>query len=303
MTSVLPRTAANATPSGRAAAPKIASPGSVTRWAVSLRARRLMAATATVVAIAVFVVLHERIAATLGHASVYSGATLLGSLVVLMLIGARKRLVMLPLWSVSCWLQIHIYTGLFASVVFVLHVPRIVASGWFEGGLSWLFLVVSGSGFYGLYACRVLPKRLTALSVQPRFDRIDWHRSQLSSVADSVFDDLSDSSDAAVLNQFYQRSLKVFFSSDRSRLFLLWPSAGRRRRLLAELGDLRRYLGPQSLMAADRLAALVRQRDELDYHEALQFRLRAWVAIHAALATVLLVWSLVHAALAVSMIG
>lgn len=273
------------------------------RWVMSLRLRRLAAAAVTVVATGLFWLVHQRIGSGLGHGSVYSGATLLSSVLLLALIGVRKRLVMLPLWSLSCWLQIHIYTGLFACAVFLLHVPRIIASGWFEGGLSWLFLVVSISGFYGLVASRLIPKRLTAMSVQPRYDRIAWHRQQFSLLAGDVYDQLDGGSDARVLSEFYARVLQPFFAGAMTRGFLLRPSLARRRHLLAELGDLRRYLSGDTLAAADRLAALVRQRDELDYHHALQFRLRAWVAVHAALSCVLVVWSLVHAALAITMLG
>ena len=272
-------------------------------WTISLRGRAWIATAATLLAIGLFWLLHRRIDAGLGHASVYSGASLLASLLMLVLIGARKRLIVLPLWSVSCWLQIHIYTGLFATAVFVVHVPKIVANGWFEGGLSWLFLAVSASGFYGLFASRAIPRRLTAISIQPRYDRIAWHRAQYLANASAVFDQLDQSSDATVLSQFYRRVLQGFFTGGIPLRQLIWPSLQRRSRVLAELGDLRRYLGGQSLQAADRLAALVRQRDELDYHHALQFRLRAWVTAHAALSCVLVLWSLVHAVLALSMLG
>lgn len=273
------------------------------RWMLPLRRRALVATTATLLAIGLFWLLHRRIDAGLGHASIYSGATLLAALVMLVLIGVRKRLIVLPLWSVSSWLQVHIYTGLFATAAFLVHVPRIIADGWFEGGLSWLFLAVSASGFYGLIASRTIPRRLTAISIQPRYDRITWHRAQYLASAKAVFDQLEQSSDATVLSQFYRRVLQNFFAGGIPLRLLLWPSVQRRRRVLAELGDLRRYLGGRSLEAADRLAALVRQRDELDYHHALQFRLRAWVAGHAALSCVLVVWSLVHAVLALSMLG
>lgn len=240
---------------------------------------------------------------SLGHPAIYSGATLLVCLIGLVFIGLRKRLVMLPLWSVSTWVQIHIYTGLFASVVYTVHVPGIFASGKFEGPLSCLFVTVSASGFYGLYISRTSPKRLTGIATQVRFDRIGWHRDQIAIAADKAISELADTPDRHVLKSFYDKSMKPYFASSLPLSYFIFPTSFSKRHLLSAMGELDRYLDASVLSVSGKLAALVRHRDDLNYQHAIQIRLRAWVAIHAGLSVVLVVWSVVHAYLAIGMLG
>jgi hypothetical protein len=269
----------------------------------SLRRRRVIACVATLLAIELFWCCNQMIVSRLGNASLFSGSVLLVCLFMLVAIGVRRRLMMLPLWSVSTWLQIHLYTGLFACAVFVIHAPRIIANGWFEGILSWLFIGVSTSGIYGILASRTIPKRLTALSTQPRYDQIDWHRDQYRKNASNVFQSLRQSDGGEVLADFYKKKLEQYFRSGLPLMFRIQPNPRHRRILLAELGDLKRYLGIESSHAAGQFAALIRHRDELDYHHGLQWKLRSWVVLHAGLSLVLVVWALMHAGFALVMLG
>lgn len=269
----------------------------------SLRQRRITSLFATTVSLMIWLAGAQWVQIKLGHTAIYSGATLLGCLFGLSLIGARKRLIILPLWSVSAWVQVHIYTGLFACVAFAVHVPTIVANGWFEGPLSWLFLIVAASGFYGVFISRTAPKRLTAVSIQPRFDRISWHRDQLAIAAEEAVSELQDLVDGRVVTAHYQQYLRPYFQSSLSRAYLLYPTGARRRDFLAALGELDRYLEGSALSVSKRLAALIRHRDDLDYQHAIQLRLRTWVMIHGGMSSVLIVWSLVHAYMALAMLG
>lgn len=274
------------------------------RWkAISMRRRRVLAGVATLLAILLFWQCNQIINTRLGNASLFSGSVLLACLLMLVAIGVRRRLIMLPLWSVSTWMQVHLYTGIFACVVFVAHVPRIIANGWFEGVLSWLFILVSASGIYGIIASRMIPKRLTAAPTQPRYDRIDWHRDQYRQAAAKESACLQPVSGGDVLAEFYARQLKHYFQSKLPLSFRIQPNRRRRRALLAELSDIRGYLSDQALESANRFAAMIRHRDELDYHHALLWKLRSWVIFHAGLSLVLLVWAIVHAGFAWMMIG
>lgn len=269
---------------------------------IHFRTRRRLAVAATAAAGSLLVLVHWIVDQRLGHASYTSGGTLLGCLVLLILLALRKRLVMLPLWSVATWVQVHIYTGLFALVAYVLHVPRIVATGVFEGGLSLLFVGVAASGLYGLLVSRTAPRKLTAVGGEYRFDRIGWHRRQLAARAAEVLAGLDASISSPVLTSFYRESLQPYFSARPSFAYLAVPSGSRRRRLLSGLGQLDRYLSSDTRGASGQLAALVRTRDELDFHFALQLRLRLWVTLHSLLSIALLSWSLVHVALVLSFI-
>ena len=271
------------------------------KW--SIRQRRIVALLATMSLLIAWLAGAHWIRISLGHPAIYSGVTLLICLGGLMLIGLRKRLVILPLWSVSTWVQVHIYTGLFACVVFIAHVPSIIASGKLEGPLSWLFVAVAASGFYGVFVSRTAPKRLTAVSIQPRYDRISWHRDQIAIAANKAISELMDTPDRLVLKSFYNQALSSYFASSYSIGYFIYPSSTRRRRLLSALSALDRYLDANVLAASKRLAALIRHRDDLDYQHAIQFRLRAWIVIHGGLSSGLMIWSVIHAFVAIGMRG
>ena len=234
----------------------------------------------------------------LGHASYVTGWTVFSALLLLMLLGVRRRLPMLRLGSVSTWTQIHLYTGLFASGVYAMHVPSLIAGGTFECGLSVVFLLVSVSGFYGVYASRALPPRMTAVDGEHRFDRVRWHRHQIAEAAAVLLDGESSHAATQVLGLFYTKYLKPFFQTRPSLAYVIAPTGARRRRLLGGLQELDRYLGPEGQQVAGRFAALVRHRDDLDYQFALQLRLRLWLVIHSTCSIVLLLWSIIHVALA-----
>ncbi len=180
--------------------------------AISFRSRRRISIVVTGLALAVVWIVAWIQDGRLGRASVFTGGTVLGSILLLGLLGVRRRIPMLPLGSVSTWTQIHIYTGIFAAGAYLIHVPSIIAGGVFECGLSIVFLLVTLSGLYGIYASRTLPRRLTAVEGQHRFDRVAWHRSQIALAAKGLLDELNEQSGARVLGSFYANYLNPFFA-------------------------------------------------------------------------------------------
>jgi hypothetical protein len=71
-----------------------------------------------------------------------------------------------------------------------------------------------------------------------------------------------------------------------------------RKRLFVELGEVSRYLSDAERETSEKLFALVRRRDDLDYHEALQWRLKMWLFLHIGLSYPLLLLGCVHGWLA-----
>lgn len=264
----------------------------------SFRRRRWIASAATLLALALVGLAAWVEDSRLGHAAVLTGCTLLASILLLMLLGVRRRLPVLPLGSASMWTQVHIYLGFFTAGVYLIHVPSVIANGWFEGGLSLVFLSVTLSGFYGIYASRRMPKLLTAVEGQHRFDRVGWHRGQIAETARSLLDELNEQSAQAVLGSFYQTYLSPFFGARPTLAYVLVPSGVRRRRLLNGLRELDRYLESEGRNTAGRFAALVRRRDDLDYQYALQLRLRLWLVVHGVLSVALLAGGMVHGVIA-----
>ena len=265
---------------------------------LSFRARRRIAISLTIVALAIVGGCVWIQSNRLAHASFFTGGLVLGCILLLALFGARRRIPILPVGSVSTWTQIHIYTGLFAAGVYWMHVPSLIGNGVFECGLSLVFLTVTLSGFYGLYVSRTLPKRLTAVEGQHRFDRVQWHRNQIAEHARRLLDDLSDHAEMTMLGTYYRKHLSPFFGSRPSLGYVLIPTGGRRRKLLGGLRDLDRYLETDDRDASGRFAALVRRRDDLDYHFALQLRLRLWVVVHSIFSLALVIGGIIHAFMA-----
>ena len=240
---------------------------------------------------------------SLGHVGIYSGVTLLICLSGLCLIGVRRRIPVLPIGKVSTWVQVHIYTGLFATAVYVVHVPKIIAGGSFEGPLSALFVLVTASGFYGIYASRTAPRRLTLVPTQFRFDQIPWHRNKTFEAAEGTIATMTESPDLLILKSYYQLSIRPYLQAPLSLRYFVYPTATAKRNLLAGMNDLDRYFDSPARAVASKLASLVRFRDDLNYQHAIQLRLRLWVVMHSCLSLVLVVWSLVHAWVAIGMIG
>jgi hypothetical protein len=270
----------------------------MTMFAPSFRHRRWLASTFTLLLFAFFVFWVWIEESRLDDAAFLTGCTVLAGIILLILLGLRRRLPVLPLGSVSVWTQVHLYLGFFTAGVYLIHVPVVLGSGWLEGGLSLAFIAVTLSGFYGLYASRQLPKRLTAVEGQHRLDRVGWHRGQIAETARCLLDELQEPSAHSVLGRFYQDFLNPFFGSSPSLAYVLVPSGVRRRRLLNGLRELDRYLEREGRDTAGRFAALVRRRDDLDYQYALQLRLRLWLVLHSTLSIALLVGGIVHGVIA-----
>lgn len=266
--------------------------------APTLHLRRQLSLVLTVVALAFVALIVWIQESRLAHTSFFTGTLLLGSILVLMLLGVRRRIPVLALGNVSTWTQVHIYTALFSLGVYVLHVPVLIGSGTFESGLSILFLSVAASGIYGLVASRTIPKQLTAIQGEQRFDQIPWFRQQIAIKAGQVLIDITERTSAGVIERLYETELEPYFSSGPSLAYLAVPSGRRRRRLLSNLKEIDRYLETEGRATAGRFAGLVRRRDDLDYQFAMQLRLRLWLVIHCLLSVALVAGGIVHATIA-----
>lgn len=272
-------------------------------WRWSFRRRRAVSVLIVAGAIAAMIVVLRWADAAFLRPSLITGWTLMACLIGLTLIGVRRRLPVLPLGRVASWTQVHVYSGLFAIGVFVLHAPAMLADGILERGLSVLFWFVSGSGVYGLIASRRLPPKLTAIGGDDRFDQIPWRREQIATAAVDQVESLAGEPNVRVLGEFYDRYLRQYFRDRPSVWTVLMPRVTRRRRLTHGLMELDRYLDEEGRVVTGRLVALVRRRDELDYQTALQWRLRGWVIVHATASIALVVTGIIHGILALRFLG
>jgi hypothetical protein len=224
-----------------------------------------------------------------------TGWILFAAMLVLTFFNARKKLPFLPLGRAETWLQIHVYLGFFTVVLFLIHLNFHAPRGWFEITLAWLFALVSASGVVGLFFSRTLPRRLATRGGEVIFEKIPALRYALKTEAESLA--LGADAKSPFIADFYARRLAPFFAGPKN----FWLHLGESRRplnaLVAELADLRRFANDAEREKIEKLATLVRQKDGLDYHRALQLALRLWLFVHIPLTYGLLIFTALHIAL------
>ncbi len=262
-----------------------------------LTRRRLKSGLIALMLVVVFVLLISALNQTLNHGSHFSGYVLFGAIVFLALFNLRKKFSFLPaLGTARMWMQLHIYVGLSTFMMFGMHVSWRIPNGQFEGILAALYMFVALSGVYGLYITRILPKKLTNLPEEIIYERIPQFRQKLALQARELVLSAAETSD--VLARFYVNRLVGFFERPRSLVYLLKPSSRQCRQLETEINDLDRYLSDQQREVRKELVTIVKQKDDLDYHRAIQGRLKVWLFAHIAMTYSLLLFSVLHGIMA-----
>jgi hypothetical protein len=238
---------------------------------------------------------HRRFHHALPDYAFLTGWILFAAMFVLTFFNARKKLPFLSLGKAETWLQIHIYLGFFTVVLFLIHLNFRLPHGGFEVTLAWLFVLVSVSGVVGLFFSRTLPRRLATRGGEVIFEKIPALRHTLKTEAESLA--LGPDAKSPFIAEYYARRLAPFFAGPKN----LWPHVFESRRPLnawiAELDDLHRFAGDTDREKVGRLAALVRQKDGLDYHRALQLALKLWLFVHIPLTYGLMIFTVLHVVL------
>jgi hypothetical protein len=245
--------------------------------------------------------LHASFGRALPNYAFLTGWVLLAAMLVLTFYNARKKLPFLPLGNSETWLQIHIYLGFFTVLLFLIHLDFRLPRGWFEIALAWLFALVSGSGVVGLLFSRVLPRRLATRGGEVIFEKIPALRHALQTEAEKL--SLGTDAQSPVIAEFYARRLAGFFAGPQNAWLQLVESRRPLNALLAEIEDLRRTGSDAERATLEKLATLVRQKDGLDYHRALQLALKLWLFIHIPLTYGLLIFTAAHIAFAFGFSG
>jgi len=266
----------------------------VRRWTNSILL--LLASVGVVAAYAIF-------APSVRRLPYLSGWLLLSLMLVLTAYNGRKKLPFLPLASSRAWLQFHVYVGLLTVALFLVHISFRVPTGWFESTLAWLYLLVTGSGIVGLAMSRVMPKRLTTRGGEVLFERIPAIRSSLQDRAESLALKSIPQVQSSTIADFYARELKEFFDGPRNFWMHLLELRRPVNTLLNRIAEMNRYSNDIERAKLNELAELVRQKDGLDYHYAVQTMLKAWLFVHIPLTYSLLLFSFVHLVLVFAFSG
>jgi hypothetical protein len=228
------------------------------------------------------------------HAVFLTGWGLLGLMLYLTLFNVRKKFPFLPLVSARAWLQVHAYVGLITAVVFLMHIQWRIPDGQMESLLALLFVAVTVSGILGWWISRAIPARMTAVGGEVPFEEIPVARLALKKKAEALIVQIIPTAKASTLAEFYAGRLADFFSGPANFQAHLFGSRRPLNRLLGQMAEVNRFLGPEEKKGLEQLTMLVRQKDALDFHRASQIVLKGWLFIHIPLTYGLLVFSAAH---------
>ena len=264
--------------------------------------RRLRNGVITICALSLLLAVVVWMEQSLRHSSFFTGYVMIGSLFLLAAFGMRKRIPMIAgIGTASFWMQMHIYVGFGSFAIFLMHVGLRIPDGMLESILALLYFVVFFSGLYGLYATRTIPRKLTSVGEEVIFERIPTFKRNLARRAQTIVMESCEST--PVLARFYANRLSAFFERSRGLAYMLVPTGRTRRQLISEIEELDRFLARKDRSISRELAIMVRKKDDLDYHTALQGRLKLWLFVHIAITWSLLIFSVVHGVLAHSFGG
>jgi hypothetical protein len=266
-------------------------------------ARRFRNASITIAALVVLWLWVRADQRALQPTAFSTGYLLFGAIGFLALYNLRKKLPFLPLGSSAAWLQWHLYVGMGTIGIFALHVGPNWPHGALNVALAVLYLLTVGSGFVGLYLSRTIPAQLTRVGQEVVFERIPALRHRVRQQASELALQAVAASGATTLADFYTTRLYDYFEQSRGWSYDLRPTTARRRALMREMHDIRRYLSDQEQSFCERLFALVRKKDDLDYHESRQRILKLWLFVHIGLTCALVLFASLHGLLAIAFAG
>lgn len=232
-----------------------------------------------------------------------SGYLMVTAVLFLAAYNVRKKLPFLPLGSSATWLQWHLYVGIGSMGLFVLHAGVRLPTGILNSTLAGVYLATIASGLAGLYLTRTIPRQLSRVGTEVIYERIPaMHHQVRRQAGEAVLESVA-ASGATTLADFYVARLYDFFHRSRGAWYFVRPTTALRRSLMRELTSMRRYLSDQEQAACERLFALLRRKDDLDFHEARQRLLKTWLFVHIGLTYGLVVMALLHGLLALAFRG
>jgi hypothetical protein len=263
---------------------------------MTLAARRLRNASlaAALFGAAAFAVhLHDL---ALRDASFLSGWLLAGAFVLLALYNARKKVPVLPLGTSAGWMQLHVYLGLIAGGLFVLHAGAGLPNGILESLLWACTVALVATGIAGLAVTRLAPRAITEHGERLIFERIPRLRRELAEAVRAEVEASVAEGHATALADYYRDRLHAYFSRPRHLVQHLLGSRAPVQRLCREVRSLERYLAGQDVERLAEIEERIVAKDNLDYQTAWQGLLKGWLFVHVPLTYVTAVFAAVHVA-------
>jgi hypothetical protein len=230
--------------------------------------------------------------------AVFSGLLLYALVVALALFNSRKKLPFLPLARASTWLQVHIYAGWLAVLVFFLHTGFRWPHSAFEQILAGVFLLVAVSGVVGLFLARWLPGQLTRSGEALTYERIPEIRAEIKSRVEELVTVADKESESSTLGDFYLNHLMAYITCRPGLLPHPSGQDGRYRETVNTLASLERYFNVREREVAAGLREWIEAKRNLDAQLVGQRLLKLWLFIHIPASCSLLILGLVHGIIA-----
>jgi len=265
--------------------------------------RRLFNVSLLCLAFGLIIFIQQLNSYTLVNNAFFNGWLLLTLMLLLYLFTVRKRIVgVCKLGKVSLWMQAHIYLGLLAAAVFLLHAGWQVPEGLLKQFLYFIFIAEVLSGLLGLMITRLLPPCL-ARNGSVLYQDILGQQQQLAKEVEILVEHSLATTGSNTIAQFYQRFLLHFLL--RPRYF--WSHILQYRKIIhrfnAEFSHLQRYLNHDEQQILQEIQLLVVEKNRLDYQYAGQTLLKRWLWLHIPLSGILILFSLLHLVLVYAYIG
>jgi hypothetical protein len=231
-------------------------------------------------------------------AALMTGTLLYALVLALALFSARKRVSFLPVARASTWLQIHIYAGWLAVLLFFLHAGIRWPQGFLNQLLAAVFLLVAASGAAGLALTRWLPGRLTRSGEALTYERIPEIRADIRTRVGVLIASADRESESSTLGDFYLNHLLGYI--DWRPGILTLPFAGQPRywQTVNTLASLDRYFNPRERELAAELREWIEAKRNLDNQLVAQRLLKLWLFVHIPASCSLLLLGLVHGLIA-----
>lgn len=264
--------------------------------------RRLFNFSIVFIAFLVIAFIHQLIGYSLNHSAFFSGWVLFIFICLLYSLHLRKKITGIFLFKVSSWMQVHIYTGLLASAIFLLHVGWQMPEGLLKQLLYILFILESISGLLGLVISRMLPPCLARNGIV-LYQEIISKQQQIRKDIESLVEDSLKQTQSSTIADFFQHHLLVFLIRPRYFWAHILQSKKHIHQLTRDMENLQRYLNIDERQIIKKISILVIEKNRLDYQYAGQTLLKRWLFVHIPLSYGLLLFALIHIVLVYAYMG
>jgi len=206
------------------------------------------------------------------------------------LYGVRRRLLAVRVGASQKWLLFHVYGGALFMLLVFAHTEFRLPSGGLNLWLWWLSLIVTVSGFIGIFLQRWIPRTLnSALETEVVYERIPELVKEISGRAE----ELAENCPPAV-REHYLNQVRPNIQRPQRRLGYFFDITGGVRGRARDVAVLSRVLSRDDREKLDELERLYRTKLEMDAQYSLQTALRTWLFAHVPVSIALVVVVALH---------